>query len=151
MVGMPLWTRIYLQLPDSFFAYFLAVEGFTESLRRELSLEWSLREQSSYYNRAWRLQRNTEQYDYAFGALFFCLDIDFIWVQELAIPIRFLEELPLSPNRSDVYFTLGSLHSILNVPDPRRSSIITNSKPPDAGIWILDTSEKKSDTYIPVK
>ena len=61
---------------------------------------------------------------------------------ELAIPItdpRFLEEL-LSLNRGDVYFALGDLHSILNVPEPRRSSTPTNSKPPDAGIRILHSS-----------
>ena len=61
---------------------------------------------------------------------------------ELAIPItdpRFLEEL-LSLNRGDVYFALGDLHSILNVPDPRRSPATPNSKPPDAGIRILHSS-----------
>ena len=61
---------------------------------------------------------------------------------ELAIPItdpRFLEEL-LSLNRGDVYFALGDLHSILNVPDPRRSSTSTSPKTPDAGIRILHSS-----------
>jgi RecA/RadA recombinase len=61
---------------------------------------------------------------------------------ELAIPItdpRFLEEL-LSLNRGDVYFALGDLHSILNVPDPRRSSASSDSKPLDAGIRIIHSS-----------
>lgn len=61
---------------------------------------------------------------------------------ELAIPItdpRFLEEL-LSLNRGDVYFALGDLHSIINVPDPRRNSNSTNSKASDAGIRILHSS-----------
>ncbi|KAF8148274.1 hypothetical protein B0H34DRAFT_268812 [Crassisporium funariophilum] len=62
---------------------------------------------------------------------------------ELPIPVtepRFLEEL-LSLNRGDVYFALGDLHSILNVPDPRRNSVTsTTIKTLDSGIRILHSS-----------
>ncbi|KAF8184234.1 hypothetical protein BJ912DRAFT_975450 [Pholiota molesta] len=61
---------------------------------------------------------------------------------ELPIPVtdpRFLEEL-LSLNRGDVSFILSDLHSILNVPDARRSSTASPSRAGDNGIRILHSS-----------
>ncbi len=60
---------------------------------------------------------------------------------ELPIPVtdpRFLEEL-LSLNRGDVSFILGDLHSIINVPDNRRTSS-GSPRTLDAGIRIIHSS-----------
>ena len=64
-------------------------------------------------------------------------DTQTLFEEEMALDIRitgprFLVEL-LSLNRGDVYFALGDLYSISNVPDPRRSSISTDFKPQKVG------------------
>ena len=63
---------------------------------------------------------------------------------ELPIPVtdpRFLEEL-LSLNRGDVSFILADLHSIINIPDTRRSTVpaSANIRTVESGIRIIHPS-----------